>query len=188
MCGWIAPAGDAARLTSINRSTHSTHSTHSTIQTKTDLVVRVNLYFGDQDEVVEPVETDFYLLDDSLVNILKKAKFKPVYTDGKKHRLKEEDYLEAAAKILLSESNDEAGVLAFLINDAMMRHQIASAHTNVAGRGYFQAIKAGNYYLFGITKVDDQFVVWHLPVTVKSGSNSLELNQHNAAAIFSDDQ
>lgn len=156
-------------------------------QTATTLTVRANLYFGGEDQDSEPVTTDFYLLDQSLIAVLKRARFKPVFADGVKRRVRDEDYLEAAAKVLLSQPDDEAALLALLINEQLARHQTAFAYTDGAGRGRFKAIRAGKYYLFGIKKIEDQTVVWHLPILVKPGGNAIELDQHNAAAIFSED-
>lgn len=162
-------------------------------QVKTTFSVRANIYFGDQDEEVFPLEdTEFYLLDESLVKILQAARFKPVFSDGKKHRATDEDYLEAAAQALTapekSQVSGEAEVIAFLIEDAIRKHRLSLARTNSFGRGYFKEIVPGNYYLFGIGTTDAEVFVWHLPVEIKSGVNFIEVDQNNAAVIFATDE
>ena len=159
------------------------------------LAFRANLYFGDQDEEVVPIEADFYLLDESLVQILKAAKFEPVdpddarpddaRPDGARVRLTDEDYLEAAARALIAENNEEAEVIVFLIREAMNRHQLSVARTGGFGRGKFRGIKEGKYYLFGVARTEAEVFIWNLPVDVESGINSVEVDQNNAAVIFS---
>lgn len=166
------------------------------------LALRANIYFGDQDEEVVPLEADFYLLDESLVQILKTAKFEPVdpddarpdnakpdnaRPDGARVRLTDEDYLEAAARALTAENDEEAEVIVFLIREAMNRHQLSVARTGGFGRGKFRRIKEGKYYLFGVARTEAEVFVWNLPVEVESGINSVEIDQNNAAVIFSPD-
>lgn len=51
-------------------------------RTTASLAITANIYFGDQDEEAFAVETDFYLLDQSLIEILKTARFTPEFPDG----------------------------------------------------------------------------------------------------------
>ncbi|MDQ3750409.1 MAG: hypothetical protein M3367_15550 [Acidobacteriota bacterium] len=47
------------------------------------LTLKANIYYGDQDEETSPIaETDFYLLDKSLINISKDSGFKPEAEDA----------------------------------------------------------------------------------------------------------
>lgn len=152
------------------------------------LTFRANLYFGDQDEEIVPIEADFYLLDQSLVQILKAAKFEPVDSDDAPMRPTDEDYLEAAARALTSENDEEAEVIVFLIKEAITRHQLSVARTGDFGRGKFRGIKEGKYYLFGVAKTESEVAVWNLPIQVEPGINSLGIDQNNAAVIFSVNQ
>lgn len=62
------------------------------------LTIRANFYHGDEDESKLPLaETEFYLLDKSLIDILKDSNFKPEFPDGKRHKLEESDYLTASS-------------------------------------------------------------------------------------------
>lgn len=149
------------------------------------LDLTANIYFGDQYEEAVPIRSDFYLLDRSLIEILKAAKFHPEFADGQKHRLTEEDYLEAAARALIASDDAEAGVVAFLIRDRMNRHQVSIAPTDDCGRGNFKPVRTGGYYLFGVGRTAAEVFVWHLPVSVKPGGGAaIEVDQTNAAVIF----
>lgn len=149
------------------------------------LALRANVYFGDQDEEVVPVEADFYLLDESLVQILKAAKFEPFDSDDARVRPTDEDYLEAAARALTAENDEEAEVIVFLMREAMNRHQLSVARTGGFGRGKFRGIKEGKYYLFGVGRTEAEVFIWNLPVDVKAGINSVEVDQNNAEVIYS---
>lgn len=156
-------------------------------QTRTTLSINAQIYFGDQDEEAYPIETEFYLLDKSLIEILKNAHFKPEFSDGKERRVTGEDYLEAAAKAFTTEKDEEAKVVAFLVNEAMAKYQQAVVHTNKFGKGKFKSLKTGSYYLFGVGKTNAEVFVWHLPIKIKAGDDSIEINQTDAAVIFSID-
>ncbi len=158
------------------------------IQLKASLSIKANVYYGDEDEESFQVSTDFYLLDESLVKILKTAKFKPVFLDRKRHRITDEDYLEATAKAFSSDKDEESQMVSLLIRNEITKHQISTAKTNYLGKGNFKAIKTGNYYLFAIAKTEDEVFVWNLPVEIKSGINSIEIDQYNAETVLSLDE
>lgn len=152
------------------------------------LALRAQIYYGDQDEEAVAVEADFRLLDRSVVEILKAAKFEPVFPDGKKHRVTDDDYLAALAEAFASANNGagnaEAEAVVFLINEALTKYQKSLARTNADGRGFFRTLKPGKYYLFGIGATGDEIIVWNLPVEIAPGINSIELDQNNSAAAF----
>lgn len=152
------------------------------------LTVRAQIYYGDQDEEAVAVEADFYLLDRSVVEILKAAKFEPIFPDGKKHRVTDDDYLAALAAAFASkndtENDAEAGAVVFLIGEALAEHQKSLTRTNAGGRGFFKKLAPGKYHLFGIGETDDEIIVWNLPVEIAPGINSIELDQNNSAAVF----
>lgn len=65
------------------------------------LTMKANFYFGDEDEMTSPIsETGFFLLDESLISILKDSKFKPEFLGEKHYKAKENDYLTAAFTVL----------------------------------------------------------------------------------------
>jgi hypothetical protein len=149
------------------------------------LTLKANFYFGDEDERTSPIaETEFYLLDESLINILKRSKFKPEFPDGKRHKLKESDYLTAAAKALSSE-DEESALIALLIKAEISKHKVLSLKTDYFGQANLKELKMGNYYMFGIGKTEDEIFVWHFVVDIKSCKNVIELDQYNAETIFS---
>jgi hypothetical protein len=162
-------------------------------QQKPTLSIQANVYFGNEDEETFPiVDTKFYLLDKNLVEILKTAKFKPVFSDGKNHKITDEDYLEATAKAFAVQNffapqDDETELITFLINQAISKHQKSVIKTDYTGKGDFKSVKTGNYYLFGIGRTEAEVFVWNLPVEIKSGSNVIELDQHNAQVVYSVD-
>ncbi len=155
---------------------------------KPSLTVKANFYSGDQDEEASPIrKTDFYLLNKSLVNILKDSGFKLEFEDGEQYKLEEEDYLTATAKAFLSE-DDESAVIAFLIRDRISKRKLFAVKTDYLGRADVKALNTGNYYLFGVSKSDGEIFVWHLPIEIKSGGNLVEIDQHNADVVFSLDE
>ena len=152
---------------------------------KSSLTVKANFYFGDEDEETSPIaETEFYLLDKSLINILKDSGFKPEFLDGKEYKLEREDYLTATAAAFSSD-DEESVLIAFLIKEKISKHKIFAVKTDSSGQAAVKAIEAGNYYLFGIGKTEDEIFVWHLPIKIKSGRNTIEIDQYNAEVVFS---
>lgn len=149
------------------------------------VTIKANVYFGSEDEDKLPIaKTDFYLLDKSLVKILKDSGFKPEILDAKQSLLEDEDYLTATAKAFFSE-DEESTLVAFSIKREISKHKLFTVKTNRSGQAHVKAIKTGNYYLFGVGKIEDDVFVWHLPVEIKSGGNFIEIDQHNAEVVFS---
>jgi hypothetical protein len=66
---------------------------------------------------------------------------------------------------------------------AIEPHIISLATTNFQGKALFQPVKTGNYYLFGFTKAGKSAVVWNLQISIKSGTNSIILDNNNAALV-----
>lgn len=151
------------------------------------LTLKANLYSGDEDEKASPVaETEFYLLDKSLIDILKDSNFKPQSADGKQHELKDNDYLTAMANAFSSD-DEESALMTLLINREISKHQVFSLKTDYFGRAELKKLKMGNYYIFGIGETEDETFVWHSLVDIKSCANTIELDQYNAEAVFSAD-
>ncbi len=149
------------------------------------LTVKANFYFGDEDEETSPItETDFYLLDKSLINILKDSGFKLESEDGKQYKLEEEDYLTATATAFTSEDNGSA-IIAFLIKEKISKHKLFTVKTEYLGQANIRVLKKGNYYLFGVGRTEDKVYIWHLPIEINSGRNLIEIDQHNADVVFS---
>lgn len=148
--------------------------------------IKANFYYGTEDENKLPLaETEFYLLDKSLVNILKDGKFVPEFSDRRRrHKLKESDYLTAAAKAFISE-DEESALIAMLIKADVSKHKLFTLKTDYSGQAKIKELKIGTYYLFGIGKTDGEIFVWHSIVNIKSFNNAVELDQYNAEVVFS---
>jgi hypothetical protein len=61
-------------------------------------------------------------------------------------------------------------------------HIVYTTTTDFQGKAQFTEVKAGEYYLFGYTKVGKTVVVWNLKTVVKSSQNSVTLDQNNASS------
>ncbi|HEX8397833.1 MAG TPA: hypothetical protein VF644_10430 [Pyrinomonadaceae bacterium] len=146
------------------------------------LSVQAKLYFGDEDEESEAVEgVTFYLLSKSAAEILRSAKFEFDFAD---QLMTDESYLEAAANAFLPNNREDSEFVTALVGAELAKHQKAKIKTDAFGRASLRQIPAGNYYLFGMARSEETVLVWNLPVTIKSGSNILELDQHNAESVF----
>ncbi|HEX8267391.1 MAG TPA: hypothetical protein VF596_18470 [Pyrinomonadaceae bacterium] len=148
------------------------------------LSIKANVYFGDESEETEAVETSFYLLKDNLVTILKKAKFEPI--DENDNLLTDvEAFLTATAKAFIDDEENSLFV-SVLLNDNISRNKVAQITTNQSGLGSLKTVTVGNYYLFGMKRVEDEVFIWHHPIQIKSGKNRIELDQHNAEVVLSE--
>ena len=152
------------------------------------LTLKANLYSGEQDEKISPVaETEFYLLDKSLVSILKDSNFKPESANGNQHELKDDDYLTATANAFSSD-DEESALMTLLIKKEISKHQVFSLKTDYYGQAKLKRLEMRNYYIFGVGRTEDEIFVWHSLVDIKSCSNVVELDQYNAEAVFSKDE
>lgn len=157
----------------------------ATLLDKAELSVSAQVYLGDQDQIRQPLEVDFYLLDRSIVEILKKSRFTPVEegadNDPQNVRLPAESaYLEALAGVLTGDGAD-AGVLDMLFWDTVEKRRISGViSTNLFGAAPPETVRSGNYYLFGYASFDDRILIWNMPVYLSGGKNKLELDQYNA--------
>lgn len=144
------------------------------------VVLSAAILYGDEDETREPIKGSFYLLDESLIESLRKAKFEPVDDFGKLLK-SDEAFLSAAAHALLSESDrNDSDVIALMLGNLIAKHSKAEIATFSDGFRRVKAIKTGKYYLFGASKSADEIFVWHFPVLIKPGENKIELDQYNA--------
>ncbi|HSK70542.1 MAG TPA: hypothetical protein VK892_02520 [Pyrinomonadaceae bacterium] len=76
---------------------------------KANFTISAKIYYGDQDEEEVAIKTEFYLLDKSVVEILRNAKFSPMVENksvaavtGEKNNSDSDEnlYLEALADLL----------------------------------------------------------------------------------------
>lgn len=148
---------------------------------RSNFSISAKIFYGDEDETEIPVKANFYLLDKSLIEILKEAKFNPV--DENASLITDEIYLEALAKLLTDPEGDEDDLLNFLFWDRVNKHKISSLETDYFGYAKSTQIKSGNYYLFGYAEVDDEIFIWNHPVYL-SGKRIIEIDQNNAEIVL----
>ena len=113
----------------------------------------------------------FYLLDDSLDNILSNAGFKAESSDGSVTFAFE----YGMAATYHSESEQFKKMQA-----AIQPHIVKTASTDFDGTAKFDRVKAGIYYIVGVAETRGGFAVWNLKV---EAGESVILDQNNAADI-----
>lgn len=153
------------------------------------LSVEAALVFKSGD--VKPVaRTEFHLLDKSLDKILQESDFISFYNSSVsnsdlpqriKDGLQKMNEIETFAFVasFATEMKAFQPSLAKAINDTKP-HIIYTTTTDFQGKAQFKDIKAGEYFLFGYTQVGKSVAVWNLKTEVKSGQNTIILDQNNA--------
>jgi hypothetical protein len=56
--------------------------------------------------------------------------------------------------------------------------------TDFGGKGEFEDLKAGKYYLAAITPFSNRLIIWNYEIDVRK-SQTVILDQNNAAILFS---
>lgn len=64
---------------------------------------------------------------------------------------------------------------------AMIASALGAASTDSDGEAQTGALAVGRYYLVGFTPYKGHSLMWHLPVDVKAGSNSISLSSQNGS-------
>jgi hypothetical protein len=147
------------------------------------LSIETGLVF-DTGEVVRVARTQFYLLDKDLKDVLTEAGFTDATTGnatsdavaGRESQIEQYASLQGRKK-RFGTIKDELTKA----EEAIKQHSIATMTTDFDGKGSFAAIKTGQYFLFGFTFIDDWVLVWNVSVDLKTGSQSLTLDQNNVA-------
>ncbi len=68
---------------------------------------------------------------------------------------------------------------ALAIKKSIDAASVAQTTTGFDGKASFEAVPAGDYFLFGYYKFGKQTTYWSLPVTVKAGANKVVLDNDN---------
>lgn len=142
------------------------------------VTINAKISYGEEDQEKIPIAGKFYLLDKSIIEILKESKFDPTGENG--NTPSEEDYLKALTNLLLEpEETEEDSLLTYIFWDAVKTHQISVIETNYFGYGKSGKIKTGNYYIFGCEQIEDETFIWNYPVKI-SGRSLIGIDQYNA--------
>lgn len=147
-----------------------------------NLSFEVGLVFKSGD--VKPVaRATFYLLDDDLAKILKEAGLQAPrrFSSGGNP---EEDLVDAFASSVRFSSLEDYKEFYPAAMTALKPHIIQSVITDFGGKGSFEPVPAGTYYLMGVTETPRGYAIWNLKVDLKLGQNSVTLDQNNAATAI----
>lgn len=130
---------------------------------------------------VRPVaRTQLFLLDENLVTILRAAGLKTVGIVASRGDTDDNLLFTFGLAMKYPSNND---YLAFYpaAAEALKKHVKHQATTDFTGRVTFENVKAGSYFIYGMSETPRGFVLWNLPVEVKSEKVKLILDQNNAA-------
>jgi hypothetical protein len=117
-----------------------------------------------------------YLFNDSFASLLKRTRL----LDGAPGAKTKVTPLRIWATACFTSSPLCNGVMS-----EIQGHMVGVAKMDATGRATFQAVPPGSYYVAALTALNQQPVVWDLRVDIKSGANSVSLDQGNTAAIDS---
>ena len=160
-------------------------------QTSADLITNLNkaqirisarIHTGSGGIPEIPITGKFYLLRQSVVELLKQADFNPVDGEDGSPLKTDEAYLEAVAGVFTA-FDEENFLLADLISDVLGKKAAARVDTNLFGYGKSGRIKAGGYFLFGVGQIGNEVFVWNHPVTIYGKDNEIEIDQYNAETV-----
>jgi hypothetical protein len=155
---------DSAPTAPANRVT----STRTTI-----LSIEAGLVFKSGD--IKPVaRTEFHLLDESLSKILRDAGLQPRAgdTDASDHGV---IFSYGLARKYGADSNFPAAV-----QEAVSKHVIQTTTSGFDGKGKFNPVPQGTYYVFAMASTPKGFVIWNVKVELNSAEVSITLDQNNA--------
>lgn len=123
---------------------------------------------------VQPVAREtFYLLDSDLESVLRSA------------GLKADGGVGVIGRFGLAVQYPDQN--AKFYNSAMAavrRHVKYTITTDFEGKGSFQNVSQGQYFLFGMSNTRGGFAIWNLQTNIAAGRGSLILDQKNAAVAF----
>jgi len=111
----------------------------------------------------------FVLLRDSFDNVLAKAGF-PVPAGTAPYK---------AMVIACAQRSPTCQTAANAINAS----SIAGVRADGTGKATFAGVAPGTYYLMGSTLVGGQMLLWDVKVELRTGANTIALNQGNATPI-----
>lgn len=131
---------------------------------------------------VKPIaRTQFHLLDQSLVQILREAGLRPdrqwIQPQGD-----DEALVNTFAYAVTTKLIDPSFLSKAL--PALKPHIVQTVTTDFTGKASFDSVKAGSYFVVGIAQTatgsSGGHAVWNLKVEVKPGTSNVILDQNNA--------
>jgi hypothetical protein len=167
------------------------------IPVKADRVVLVEAGLVYKSGDIKPVaRADFFLLDESLVEIFRNADLKyPMDTDENVPNFRDVIYpqliVNAFGKIHFAIdqfTSDSAQVRRFKefhakAISAIAPHIVHKGTTGFSGKLKLESIKPGVYYLMGMYKTPRGAAVWNSRIDVKNPETTIILDQNNAASV-----
>lgn len=151
------------------------------------LSVEAALVFKSGD--VKPVaRTEFFLLDKNFETILQESGYMALITTSTlpqtvKDSFSKMDKINSVRTFAaVIDNSEKIDVLQLPLAKAIattQSHIAYRATTDFQGKAQFKEVKAGEYYLFGYTKVGESVAVWNVKTEVKEGQNSIVLDQNN---------
>jgi hypothetical protein len=69
------------------------------------------------------------------------------------------------------------------INDAIKAGAISAARADMSGSAAVPGVPPGTYYLMISVRIGNQSLIWDQPIQLRSGANSLTLDQRSASLI-----
>lgn len=128
--------------------------------------------------------TTFYLVDDSLSNILKSAGVTIKGRDGKDKLAQTED--DYAIWFGFGANNLRMLPIGDFYGKAMATlrpHILQTVISDFDGKARFAPVKVGAYYLLGVARTPKGFAVWQLKAPLDVANVSLTLDERNAAVV-----
>lgn len=123
---------------------------------------------------VQPVaRSEFYLLDEDPSSLMTAAGLRPEGVMGVL------DVFSLAVRY--DRRRTPAFAEAVRSINAHTKHTVT---TDFNGRAQFTDVAPGRYYLFGSATTRRGYAIWSIPVDIRAGSNSVTLDQNNAATAL----
>lgn len=128
--------------------------------------------------------TTFYLVDDSLANILKSAGVTIKGRDGKDKLAQTED--DYAIWFGFGANNLRMLPIGDFYGRAMTTlrpHILQTVISDFDGRARFAPVKFGTYFLLGVARTPKGFAAWQLKTPLEAGAVDLPLTERNAVVV-----
>ncbi|MBX7171354.1 MAG: hypothetical protein K1X72_10375 [Pyrinomonadaceae bacterium] len=70
------------------------------------------------------------------------------------------------------------------VKAAFAVNTVATITTGFDGKGIFEGIPIGNYFIFAYYQVGNESVIWSIPININSGTNKLILDNNNISPPY----